>query len=71
VAHIASGVIYVVGADMTSRQNAQRALEQLDGASAKFLGAILNKVDLQHNGYYYSGYYRSEYSQYYQALEKH
>jgi capsular exopolysaccharide synthesis family protein len=70
VAHIASGVIYVVGADMTSRQNAQRAMEQLDGASAKFLGAILNKVDLQHNGYYYSQYYRPEYAQYYQSLTK-
>jgi capsular exopolysaccharide synthesis family protein len=71
VAHIATGVIYVVGAEMTSRQNAQRAMEQLDGASAKFLGAILNKVDLQHNGYYYSQYYRPEYSQYYQNVVKH
>jgi predicted nucleic-acid-binding Zn-ribbon protein len=27
---------------------------------------VLNRVDLQHNPYYYSQYYRREYSDYYQ-----
>lgn len=65
VAHVVTGVVYVVGSGMTSRHNAQRALEMLDGAGARFVGAILNKVDLKHQGYYYSQYYRPEYSGYY------
>jgi capsular exopolysaccharide synthesis family protein len=65
VAHVASGVLFVVGADMTSRHAAQRALERLEQARAKFVGAVLNRVDLQHNAYYYSQYYRREYSDYY------
>ena len=65
VSHVTHGVIYVVGAEMTSRHAALRALEQLDGAKAQFVGAVLNRVDLQHNGYYYSQYYRREYAEYY------
>jgi succinoglycan biosynthesis transport protein ExoP len=65
-AHLASGVLFVVGAEMTSRHAGQRALEQLDHARAKFLGAVLNRVDLQHNSYYYSHYYRRQYGAYYQ-----
>jgi capsular exopolysaccharide synthesis family protein len=66
VAHLVTGVLFVVGAEMTSRHVAQRALEQLGHARAKFLGAVLNRVDLQHNSYYYSQYYRREYADYYQ-----
>ena len=66
VAHVVNGVLFVVGAEMTSRYAAQRALEQLEQARAKFVGAVLNRVDLQHNAYYYSQYYRREYSDYYQ-----
>jgi succinoglycan biosynthesis transport protein ExoP len=70
VAHLATGVLFVVGAEMTSRHAAQRALEQLENARARFLGAVLNRVDLQHNRYYYSQYYRKEYSEYYTSKEK-
>jgi capsular exopolysaccharide synthesis family protein len=66
VSHVASGVVYVVGAEMTSRHAARRALEQLEQSHAKFVGGILNRVDLKHNPYYYSQYYRREYSDYYQ-----
>jgi capsular exopolysaccharide synthesis family protein len=65
VAHMANGVVFVIGAEMTSRQTAQRAVEQLGHARAKFVGAILNRVDLQHHGYYYSQYYRRDYADYY------
>jgi capsular exopolysaccharide synthesis family protein len=65
VAHLAHGVLFIVGAEMTSRHASQRALDQLEQARAKFLGAVLNRVDLQHNGYYYSQYYRREYNDYY------
>jgi capsular exopolysaccharide synthesis family protein len=66
VAHLAQSVLFVIGAEMTSRHAAQRALDQLERAKAKFVGAVLNRVDLKHNPYYYSQYYRREYSGYYQ-----
>jgi capsular exopolysaccharide synthesis family protein len=65
VAHLTTGVVFVVGAEMTSRYAALRAVEQLGRGRAKFLGAVLNRVDLQHNAYYYAEYYRREYSDYY------
>jgi capsular exopolysaccharide synthesis family protein len=66
-AHVTQAVIFVVGAEMTSRYSARRALEQLEQSKAHVIGAILNRVDLKHNGYYYSQYYRREYSDYYTA----
>lgn len=66
VAHNANGVVFVIGNEMTARDAARRAVGQLDQAKAKFLGAVLNRVDLQQNHYYYSQYYRREYAAYYQ-----
>jgi len=66
VAHLANGVVFVVGAEMTSHHAARRAVEQLQNAKARFVGAVLNRVDLQHNSYYYAPYYRREYTDYYQ-----
>jgi Mrp family chromosome partitioning ATPase len=65
VAHRAMGVLFIVGSEMTSRQAAFRAIEQLERAQAKVIGAVLNRVDLKHHAYYYGSYYRSEYSTYY------
>ena len=65
VAHAAQDVVFVVGAEMTSRRTAQRAIEQLLNTKAKFLGAVLNRVDLKHQGYYYSQYYSRAYAEYY------
>jgi capsular exopolysaccharide synthesis family protein len=64
-ANLAHGVLFVVGSDMTSRRVAQRAVEQLEMGQARFLGAVLNRVDLEHNAYYYSRYYRPDYGSYY------
>lgn len=66
VANTASGVIFVVGSEMTPRQNAGAAVEQLRGANAKFIGAVLNRVNIQRHSYYYSPYFRKEYAKYYQ-----
>jgi capsular exopolysaccharide synthesis family protein len=66
VANNAGGVIFVVGSEMTPRQNAAAAVEQLRGANAKFIGAVLNRVNIQRHSYYYSPYYRKEYGKYYQ-----
>ena len=50
---------------MVSRHTAQAAIEQLTGARARFVGAVLNRVDLENHAYYYSQYYRREYGAYY------
>jgi succinoglycan biosynthesis transport protein ExoP len=65
-AHVASGVVFVVGAEMTNRRTAKAAVAQLANGRARFLGAVLNKVDVEAHGYYYSHYYRREYAAYYQ-----
>ncbi len=65
-AHAANGVVFVVGAEMTSRHAARAAVEQLEQGRAHFVGAVLNRVDLERNSYYYSNYYRREYAAYYQ-----
>ncbi len=66
IAHGTTGVLFVVGAEMTSWFAARRALEQLHNAKAQVIGAVLNRVDLEHHSYYYSHYYRREYASYYQ-----
>jgi polysaccharide biosynthesis transport protein len=68
VSHIAHGVIFVVGAEMTTSGSARAALDQLDSAKAKYVGGILNKVDVRHNAYYYGRYYRREYQEYYKNV---
>jgi succinoglycan biosynthesis transport protein ExoP len=65
VANGASGVIFVVGADQTSRAAAREAVHQLQSAHARVIGAVLNRVDLERNPYYYAHYYRKEYAKYY------
>ena len=65
VANHASGVVFVVGSDKTSRQAARAAVEQLDAANARIIGSVLNRVNLARHQYYYSSYYRKEYSKYY------
>lgn len=65
IAHLATGVLFVVGSEMTSRHAARRAVEQIETAHGRFFGAVLNRVDLERNAYYYSQYYRREYTSYY------
>lgn len=65
VANHATGVIFVVGADQTSRQAAKNAIEQLTTTNANVIGSVLNRADIHRNPHYYSSYYRKEYSRYY------
>lgn len=65
IAHLADAVLFVVGSEMTSHPNARRAVEQLKTAQGRVVGAVLNRVDLERNAYYYSQYYRKEYTSYY------
>ena len=61
----ASGVVFVVGSEMTPRRNAQIAVEQLQGVRAKFVGAVLNRVRVDRHAFYYAQYHRKDYTQAY------
>jgi succinoglycan biosynthesis transport protein ExoP len=65
MAQCVSGVLLTIGAEMTTRKAVQTALEQLDLARARVIGAVLNKVQIQRNAFYYSSRYRADYAQYY------
>jgi Mrp family chromosome partitioning ATPase len=55
----------VVAAETTSRPALQRATDQVASVGGKVIGAVLNKVDLKRNSYYYSHYYGEYYRSYY------
>jgi capsular exopolysaccharide synthesis family protein len=65
VANKATGVVFVVGADQTSRNAARNAIEQLQATNANVLGSVLNRADVQRHSHYYSSYYKKEYARYY------
>ena len=65
LAPLVSGVAYVVGAEMTRRRLAERALETIMSAHPRFAAVVLNKVDFARNKYYYSRYYGHQYKNYY------
>jgi polysaccharide biosynthesis transport protein len=60
-----SGVVFVIGAEMTQRRLAERAIETLSSSRPHLLGAVLNRVDIVRNKYYYSRYYGYKYKRYY------
>jgi polysaccharide biosynthesis transport protein len=70
VSNQASGVVFVVRADHTTRQAIRAAAEQLEGANAHVIGSVLNRADVVGNPYYYSAYYRKDYSRYYVSVSK-
>ena len=49
-----SGVAFVVGSEMTRRRLAERAIETLAAGRPRILGAVLNRVDVSRNKYYYA-----------------
>ena len=69
IAHSATGVVFVVGSEMTSKEAARTALERLDSAKAKYVGGILNRVNVHGDRYYYARHYRREYGDYYTKQE--
>jgi hypothetical protein len=40
-------------------------VDQLHSVQAHVIGAVLNRADVEGNPYYYSTYYKKEYSRYY------
>ena len=65
VARAVSGVVFVIGSEMTRRVHAERAIETLSGGKPASIGAVLNRVDFDRNRYYYSRYYGYHYQNYY------
>jgi len=65
IAHLTTGVVFVVGSEQVNRHVARNAVEQLRASKATILGAILNRVDVRRNPYYYANYYKHEYVGYY------
>ena len=60
-----SGLVFVVGSEMTRRVHAERALDTLRASRPRALTAVLNRVDFDRNKYYYSRYYGYQYKSYY------
>ncbi|MBM4284577.1 MAG: polysaccharide biosynthesis tyrosine autokinase [Deltaproteobacteria bacterium] len=58
LATMADGVLLVVKAESVPRRAALEARDQLLEVKAPLLGAILNDVPFQRDGYYYQQYYR-------------
>src|SRR5262252_4648374 len=65
LAPLVSGVTFVVGAEMTRRRLAERAIETVMQAHPRFAAVVLNKVNFAKNKYYYSRYYGHQYKNYY------
>lgn len=65
IANVVGTVLFVVGADVTKVPTALNALEQLEAAGTKFAGAVLNRVKLEKNPFYYADHYKREYKEYY------
>jgi capsular exopolysaccharide synthesis family protein len=65
IAHLVSGVVFVVGSEQTSAETALNALEKLHAAHGRFVGAVLNRVRLERDQFFYAHHYRREYQKYY------
>jgi capsular exopolysaccharide synthesis family protein len=59
-----AGVVYVIGAEMTRRRLAQRALDTIQSSNPRSVTVVLNKVDFARNRYY-SRYYSHQSKSYY------
>jgi succinoglycan biosynthesis transport protein ExoP len=65
IAPLVTGVTFVIGADMTRLPLAETAIERILSTGPRTVAAVLNKVDIVRNRYYYSRYYGHQYNSYY------
>ena len=49
--------MFVVGSEMTRRRVAERAIDLLAAGGPRMLGAVLNRVDVSRDRYYYAQHY--------------
>jgi capsular exopolysaccharide synthesis family protein len=57
LSRLVDGIAFVIGSEMTHRQHVARAVDALACSGSRLFGAVLNRVDLKGNRYYYSRYY--------------
>jgi capsular exopolysaccharide synthesis family protein len=69
VATLASGILFIVCAEMTPRDRVLRAEQQLMRARVPFAGSVLNRAKIERHGYYYAPYYNKAYESYYEPRE--
>jgi capsular exopolysaccharide synthesis family protein len=62
---LVDGVIYVVRFNMVKRKTAAINVKRLRESNVTILGAVLNNINTNVAGYYYSHYYDSSYRHYY------
>jgi len=60
LANQVDGVVLVLDSGEVTREAAKQAKMLLEKVKAKILGAVLNKVDMEREGYYYYYYYGDE-----------
>jgi succinoglycan biosynthesis transport protein ExoP len=65
LAQHATGIVFVVAAEMAPTETVREAVDQLAAVPVPVLGALLNRVDVERNGFYYSKYYNPDYESYY------
>ncbi|HUF24470.1 MAG TPA: polysaccharide biosynthesis tyrosine autokinase [Vicinamibacterales bacterium] len=65
VTPMVSGIVFVLGAEMTRRRLAERAVQMVLQTRPRIVGAVLNRVNFDRNKYYYSRYYGYQYKSYY------
>jgi capsular exopolysaccharide synthesis family protein len=65
IAKDATGVVFVVNTQKTTREAARVAIDRLDVAGGRFFGAVLNRANVEQHEYYFDPYYRKEYGSYY------
>ena len=65
LAPMVNGVTFVIGAEMTRRRLAERAIDIVMQARPRYAAVVLNKVNFAKNKYYYSRYYGHQYKNYY------
>jgi len=73
VAKISDGAVIVIEANAISYRFAQNVKEQLEKSNCKILGAVINKIPMEKNGYYgkyYGKYYSKYYGKYYGTYGK-
>ncbi len=65
LAPMVTGVTFVIGAEMTRRRLAERAIDIVMQSRPRYAAVVLNKVNFAKNKYYYSRYYGHQYKNYY------
>lgn len=73
VAKVSDGAVIAIEANEINYRFAQNIKEQLDRSNCKILGAVINKIPVEKNGYYrnyYGKHYHKYYGKYYGEIDQ-